>query len=550
MDNNENLNNISETPEQSVNPVPESVDTAPQEPPQIAEPALNVSEQVEQSAETSDFTRSNELNSFSGEAPLESVQEQPLPDEPSLNVSEQVEQTAEPSGFNRNNELNSFSGETPLESVQEQSESHDPALDSFLNGSPERENAPIEHINFENPKAQASKNHSGNKLAAVLLVIVLILVAALIIFCVFMDLKSGSLSNGASYSSQGSSEKVVLNTNSKPDSKDENLRLEDGTYSTEGIAVKIRPQIVDIYTYSNRLKKPLASGSGVIITEDGYIVTNTHVLESSDYFKVKLSNGKEYNGQLIGRDAKTDIAVIKIEETGLPVAELGNSDEVVLGEKVVAIGNPAGLSGSVTDGIVSGLDRKIKTDVSGYEMNCIQTNAAISPGNSGGALVNMHGQLIGITSSKYASASYEGLGFAITINEAKPIIEDIISNGYVSGRVRIGIEFYSMDTDYAKALFEEEYGYEAPDSLSGLWVTSIKEGFDIANTELQEGDFITEAEGVKITNYDDLLGILKTKKGGDTLKLKCLRIEKDDTSKKMIPFEIEFRLSADTSGDF
>lgn len=506
MDNNENLNNISETPEQSVNPAPESVNAAPQEMPQPAEPDMNAPKQAEQAAEVSDFTQYNEQGGLSSEA--------------------------------------------PLESVQEQSESHDPALDSFLNGSPEKENIPIEHINFENPMAQTSKSHSGNKLAAVLLVIVLILVAALIIFCVFMDLKNGSMSEGTSYSPQGSSDRVVLNTNSKPEPKDKNLRLEDGTYSTEGIAVKIRPQIVDINTYSNKLNKPLASGSGVIITEDGYIVTNTHVLESSDYFKVKLSNGKEYNGLLIGRDAKTDIAVIKIEETGLPVAELGNSDEVVLGEKVVAIGNPAGLSGSVTDGIVSGLDRKIKTDMTGYEMNCIQTNAAISPGNSGGALVNMHGQLIGITSSKYASTSYEGLGFAITINEAKPIIEDIISNGYVSGRVRIGIEFYSMDTDYAKALFEEEYGYEAPDSLSGLWVTSIKEGFDIANTELQKGDFITEAEGVKITNYNDLQGVLKTKKGGDSLKLKCMRIEKDDTSKKMIPFEIEFKLSADTSGDF
>ena len=506
MDNNENLNNISETPEQGINPAPESVNAAPQELPQTAEPDLNASEQAEQTAETSSFTGQSQNNSFSSENPMESIQEQP--------------------------------------------ERPDPVLDSFLNGSPEKENAPIGHISFENPNTQTAKSHSGNKLAAVLLVIVLILVAALIVFCVFMDLKSGSLSGSASYSPQGSSDKVVLNTNSKPESKDENLRLEDGTYSTEGIAVKIRPQIVDIYTYSSKLNKPLSTGSGVIITEDGYIVTNTHVLESGDYFKVKLSSGKEYNGSLIGRDAKTDIAVIKIEETGLPAAELGNSDEVVLGEKVVAIGNPAGLSGSVTDGIVSGLDRKIKTDVSGYEMNCIQTNAAISPGNSGGALVNMHGQLIGITSSKYASASYEGLGFAITINEAKPIIEDIISNGYVSGRVRIGIEFYSMDTDYAKALFEEEYGYEIPDSLSGLWVTSIKEDFDIANTELMVGDFITEAEGVKVENYDDLLEILKNKKGGDTLKLKCLRIEKNDTSKKMIPYEIEFKLSADTSGDF
>ena len=204
---------------------------------------------------------------------------------------------------------------------------------------------------------------------------------------------------------------------------------------------------MEIYTYSS--SNPdimIGSGSGIIITQDGYIVTNTHVLEGSQYslldeselekpdsFIVNTYNDKQFEAEIVGRDAKTDIAVIKIKADNLPAAELGDSDETVLGERVAAIGNPAGLTGSITDGIVSGLNRKIKADSTGFEMDCIQTNAAISPGNSGGALVNMYGQVIGITSSKYVSSSYEGLGFAITINEAKPVIEELISQGYVSG---------------------------------------------------------------------------------------------------------------------
>ncbi len=131
------------------------------------------------------------------------------------------------------------------------------------------------------------------------------------------------------------------------------------------------------------------SGSGIIITEDGYIVTNTHVLDGMEKYVVNTYDNKSYTAEIVGRDAKTDISVIKIDAENLSAAVLGNSDEVNQGEAVVAIGNPAGLTGSITDGIVSGLNRKIKTDATSFEMNCIQTNAAISPGNSGGALVNL-----------------------------------------------------------------------------------------------------------------------------------------------------------------
>ena len=206
------------------------------------------------------------------------------------------------------------------------------------------------------------------------------------------------------------------------------------------------------------------------------------------------------------------------------------------------------MTGSITDGIVSGLNRKIKTDATSFEMNCIQTNAAISPGNSGGALVNLYGQVIGITSSKYAAVNSEGLGFAITINEAKPIIEEFISQGYVSGRVRVGITFYSAYADYANIEFKDKYGFDIPEELEGsLWISDISKDCDIANTELKNGDFIVSIEGRQIADYSELNQLLKGKKGGDKIKAECARVDK---SGKITYFEIEFKLMTDTSGDF
>lgn len=158
--------------------------------------------------------------------------------------------------------------------------------------------------------------------------------------------------------------------------------------------------------------------------------------------------------------------MLKISGTGLSPATLGDSDEVLVGEQVIAVGNPAGLSNTVTDGIVSAVNREIRSDSTGFEMKCIQTNADISPGNSGGALVNMYGQVIGITSSKYISSYYEGLGFAITINEAKPIIEELISNGYIGGRFRIGIVMIDMADPSKIATIREDLGYSLPEDFT------------------------------------------------------------------------------------
>lgn len=404
------------------------------------------------------------------------------------------------------------------------------------------------------------KPRKSNALIVTLLILIFAMISALTIYCIYADIRQGSITYNKVYNNLNSD--IELEAQNKPVvAKDSDYRDENGKYTTEGLAEFIRPQIVEIYTYSSdNPDYMIGSGSGIIITKDGYIVTNTHVLEGSQYslldetdvkkpdsFIVNTYNDKQFQAEIVGRDSKTDIAVIKIKANNLPAAELGDSDETVLCERVAAIGNPAGLTGSITDGIVSGLNRKIKADSTGFEMDCIQTNAAISPGNSGGALVNMYGQVIGITSSKYVSSSYEGLGFAITINEAKPVIEELISQGYVSGRIKIGITFYSMDNEYTLSVFKEKYGRKLPEKLNGLWVTDISKDCDVSNTELKTDDFILSINGVKVHNYDDLSLILEGKKAGDVLKAKCARI---DDKLNITYFDIEFKVMEDTSGNY
>ena len=215
---------------------------------------------------------------------------------------------------------------------------------------------------------------------------IFIVVCVLTVYCIVSDINRGNL---AGFEPEFQGRNIILRTEHKPETDNQQLTDETGRYTVEGLVQVVRPQVVEIYTYKTKETDIVSgSGSGIIITEDGYIVTNTHVLDGMEKYVVNTYDNKSYTAEIVGRDAKTDISVIKIDAENLSAAVLGNSDEVNQGEAVVAIGNPAGLTGSITDGIVSGLNRKIKTDATSFEMNCIQTNAAISPGNSGGALVN------------------------------------------------------------------------------------------------------------------------------------------------------------------
>ena len=256
------------------------------------------------------------------------------------------------------------------------------------------------------------------------------------------------------------------------------------------------------------------TGSGVIVSSDGYIVTNDHVVENADTITVTMPGGEEVPAKLIGTDAQTDLALLKIEKTGLPAAPLGDSDQVQVGESVVAIGNPLGteLAGTVTSGIISATNREV-TSESGYTFHLLQTDAAINPGNSGGALVNAKGELIGINNMKETSAgmniSAEGIGFAIPANTVKPIIEQLKTNGTIP-RPMIGISIESVIGA------EEAKYYNVPE---GVVIAAVTEGGPAAKAGLKAQDLITMMDGQKATTMAEIRTILGNHKIGDTIKV-------------------------------
>lgn len=313
----------------------------------------------------------------------------------------------------------------------------------------------------------------------------------------------------------------------------ENTVSTDGKLSATEVYKLTSPSVVGIvqYQYSYSFE-PAGSGSGIILSDDGYIVTNAHVVAGAETVKVVLYNEEEYEAEIIGADTQTDIAVLKIEADNLVKAEFGDSSQVEIGETVYALGNPGGLSlqSSFTDGMISGLNRVITTDDSVYSMTVIQTSAAINPGNSGGALINEYGQVIGITSAKIVSTDYEGIGFAIPTQAAKPIIEEIIRNGYVSGRAMLGITGTTVDSVTARY-------YNVPE---GVQIITIEQDGCLYGTEAKVGDIITAFNGQDVTRMEDLQSFLAKCSPGDEVELTLYRYSATGMSDRS--FSIKVRL--------
>ena len=282
---------------------------------------------------------------------------------------------------------------------------------------------------------------------------------------------------------------------------------------TQNSVVEIRTESVTNSLFLRQFVTE-GAGSGVIISEDGYIVTNNHVIQDARSITVALHDGTTYQAQLVATDSKMDIGVIKIDASGLTPAILGDSDSLSVGEPVVAVGNPLGqLGGTVTNGIVSALDREII--LNNERRNLLQTNAAINPGNSGGGLFNANGELVGIVVAKSSGADVEGLGFAIPVNDAKPIIEDLISQGYVGGRVSLGITALDLTT----AQLAAQYGYKTP----GVYVQSVVENSSAANGGLQPGDCFVSINDTAIEAISDVTTILNNSSVGDQLEITVKR---------------------------
>ncbi len=296
-----------------------------------------------------------------------------------------------------------------------------------------------------------------------------------------------------------------------------------GDLTSAQVAALVKDSVVEInteYTTVSMWYQYVSggAGSGVVISEDGYIITNNHVICGSDgttiaeKITVRLTDGSEYEATVVGTDADADIAIIKIDKTGLTPAVMGDSDKLSVGEDVIAVGNPLGeLGGSVTNGIISALDREIS--VNGVEMNLLQTNAAVNPGNSGGGLFNMRGELIGVVNAKSSGDGVEGLGFAIPVNDALNVAEQLMQYGYVKGKVVIGISLYDV-TDASMARYLGLSGY-------GTYITDVTEGYN--DDVLQVGDRIISINGQEISSGEDVTAIVKKSSVGDKLTFQVSR---------------------------
>lgn len=304
--------------------------------------------------------------------------------------------------------------------------------------------------------------------------------------------------------------------------------LADVVSQTADSVVEITQYQTNTSIYSNYNYTSEGTGSGVIISSDGYILTNNHVIDGATKISVRLRNGDEYEASLVGKDSKTDIAIIKIETEDLTVAKIGNSTNALVGDFVLAIGNPLGkLGGTVTYGYISALEREIS--VEGSVMNLMQFDAAVNPGNSGGGLFNTNGELIGIVSAKSTGYDVEGLGFAIPINDVSQVINDILTHGYATNRPFLGVSLkdstYSTNNGYYSGLF----GMMGGQIQYGATVVSIVEDSAAEKAGIEVGDIIVSIDGNVVSTASEAVSEIANYNVDDKIEIGLIRNNRTKT---------------------
>ncbi len=347
-------------------------------------------------------------------------------------------------------------------------------------------------------------------------------VAALALCCALLG---GAVGGGVAWVAGNGSSATEVNVSSRPATQvsikqvDGKTAMSDAEIYASNVnsVVSINVTGTSGTNFFGQPVKTASAGSGFVLTKDGFIVTNYHVVKQADTVKVTMYNGDEYDAKYVGGDEDYDIAVIKVGATDLQPVTLGDSDNLNVGDHVLAIGNPLGeLTFSMSGGMVSCVNRAINVD--GTPFNMIQTDASINPGNSGGPMFNQYGEVVGIVSAKYSSTgneSVEGLGFAIPINDVFAMIQDIMTNGYVSNKPYLGITGGSMTEQMAA-----QYRY---DIKEGVFVYSVEEGKAADKAGLQMGDVITKVDDHDIKTMEDLTAVKKQYSAGDTATLTIYR---------------------------
>ena len=302
----------------------------------------------------------------------------------------------------------------------------------------------------------------------------------------------------------------------------------DDKLSVVNVANIATDSVVEISTETvktNQLMKQYISsgaGSGVIVSEDGYIITNVHVVSGANKITVTLNNKNTYEAKVVGKSSSLDIAMIKIDANGLKAASLGNSSSLKLGEEVVAIGNPLGqLGGTVTNGIISSLSRNIT--INGETMNLLQTNALINPGNSGGGIFNSKGEVVGIVVAKSSGSGVEGIGFAIPIDNVKPFIKEIKENGYIKGSIKTEISLVDIASEQVANMYNVKG--------TGVLVTKVPQNTNASKAGFKENDFILSVDSESIQTVSEFESAIKKHTAGDTVKVTVRRGSKELTLK-------------------
>lgn len=343
----------------------------------------------------------------------------------------------------------------------------------------------------------------------------------------------GNGGSAAASADSGSGSLPTVQISDTPELDPDNYDVVNGLAGEE-IYKKVSPAVVSVIA---TLSNGTGSGSGVIMSADGYIITNDHVVADAQSVSVQLSDGTQMDAQIIGTDEQTDLAVIKVEpESELTPAEFGNSDDLQPGEYAYAIGSPGGVqfANTITGGRISAINRDVT--INDRVMTLIQTDASINPGNSGGALINKYGQVVGITSAKLSSSAFsdttiEGMGFAIPINTAKDIVDELIANGYVTGRPSIGITGRNVES--------------ADGSISGVQVYSIDSRASAGSEGLQVGDVITAVDGTPTPTMDEVNSVKEDKQAGDKITLTVYRI----STGQMLNITVTLMDAHDLEGD-
>lgn len=387
----------------------------------------------------------------------------------------------------------------------------------------------------------APKNSGGKTVLGIIIVVCLALAIGGMVTGLLMtggDGEEGTTTTASSSQSQAPVEQSTTSENIEVSTTQPTTSVINSVY----VAEKVRPSVVGVMAYYEG--KLVGEGSGVLMSEDKnqgitYVVTCAHVISDEGVtFGILLLDGTNIEAEMVAYDQRTDIGVLKVKKTGLPLAEFGDSSTLRIGEPVYAIGNPGGAEyfGSITNGIVASIDRSV---TSTYTMTCIQHNAAINPGNSGGALVNSAGQVIGINSSKIASTEYEGMGFAVPTSIAGVVVDSLIQYGYVPNRPKLGIE-------YAPVSSYQLYGLvvsikELPQG--SLVIAGISEDSTLAGTEAQVGDLIIAVNGQDMDDSSVLLDFIEKGSVGDKLTLTLCRIE--NRTYKTTTFDVTITLVED-----